>query len=87
MRKRTTATERNRARDAINQIVKKVEDLKDKKEEASDVFDLFNFFNLLPQPAPEAQRAQLRASVRVHAEEWRLTFRPATARDTSGTSK
>jgi hypothetical protein len=29
MRKRTTATERNRARDAINQIVKKVEELKD----------------------------------------------------------
>jgi len=28
MRKRTTATERNRARDAINQIVKKVEELK-----------------------------------------------------------
>jgi hypothetical protein len=29
MQKRTTATERNRARDAINQIVKKVEELKD----------------------------------------------------------
>jgi hypothetical protein len=87
MRKRTTATERNRARDAINQIVKKVKRVtKVTKIDRLFLFNLLTFqlFNSPPQrPAPEARP---HAFSRLHAEESRSICRLVRAAGKSDTS-
>lgn len=83
MQKRTTATERNRARDAINQIVKKVKRVTRLKRQSRLPFYHLTFNS---RPQSREPQGQPRAFFRLPAEELRLTYRPVIGTDMSDTS-